>query len=153
MGCHFLLQCMKVKSGSEVAQSYPTLSDPTDCSLPGFSVHGIFQTRVLEWGAIGFSVSQCCWAQNLQACTFHTGTLDPANTALLIQLLSLHSGPPSFDPGFRNSLNLSPWTVSPLGFASGRHAREAGRLTGESPCLLAVLVKALHHSSRDGSRS
>ena len=48
VGCHFLLQCMKVKSESEVAQSCPTLSDPMDCSLPGSSVHGIFQARVLE---------------------------------------------------------------------------------------------------------
>ena len=56
VGCHFLLQCMKVKSESEVAQSCPTLSDPMDCSLPGASVHGIFQARVLEWGAIAFSV-------------------------------------------------------------------------------------------------
>ena len=54
-GCHSLLQCMKVKSESEVAQSCPTLSDPMDCSLPGSSVHGIFQARVLEWGAIAFS--------------------------------------------------------------------------------------------------
>jgi len=56
VGCHFLLQCMKVKSESEVAQSCPTLSDPMDCSLPGSSAHGIFQARVLEWGAIAFSV-------------------------------------------------------------------------------------------------
>ena len=55
VGCHFLLQCMKVKSESEVAQSCLTLSDPMDCSLPGSSVHGIFQARVLEWGAIAFS--------------------------------------------------------------------------------------------------
>ena len=55
VGCHFLLQCMKVKSESEVVQSCPTLSDPTDCSLPGSSVHGIFQAGVLEWGAIAFS--------------------------------------------------------------------------------------------------
>ena len=48
VGCHFLLQCVKVKSESEVAQSCPTLSDPMDCSLPGSSVHGIFQARVLE---------------------------------------------------------------------------------------------------------
>ena len=52
---HFLLQCMKVKRASEVAQSCPTLFDPTDCSLPGSSVHGIFQARVLEWVAISFS--------------------------------------------------------------------------------------------------
>ena len=55
VGCHFLLQCIKVKSESEVAQSCPTLSDPMDCSLPGSFVHGIFQARVLEWGAIAFS--------------------------------------------------------------------------------------------------
>ena len=58
MGCHFLLQCLKVNSESEVAQSCPTLSDPMDCSPPGFSVHGILQTRVLEWGAIAFSISR-----------------------------------------------------------------------------------------------
>ena len=52
VGCHYLLQCMKVKSESEVAQSCLTLSDPMDCSPPGSSVHGIFQARVLEWGAI-----------------------------------------------------------------------------------------------------
>ena len=56
VGCHFLLQCMKVKSESEVSQSCPTLSGPMDCSLPGSSIHGSFQARVLEWGAIAFSV-------------------------------------------------------------------------------------------------
>ena len=55
VGCHFLLQCMKVKSESEVAQLCPTLHDPMDSSLPGSSVPGIFQARVLEWGAIAFS--------------------------------------------------------------------------------------------------
>ena len=56
VGCHFLLQCVKVKSESEVAQLCPTLSDPMDCSLPGSSAHGIFQARVLEWGAIALSM-------------------------------------------------------------------------------------------------
>ena len=55
VGCHFLLQCMEVKSESEVTLSCLTLRDPMDCSLPGSSVHGIFQARVLEWGAIAFS--------------------------------------------------------------------------------------------------
>ena len=55
VGCHFLLQCNKVKNESEVAQSCPTLRDPMDCSPPGSSVHRIFQARVLEWGAIVFS--------------------------------------------------------------------------------------------------
>ena len=56
VGCHFLLQCMKVKSQSEVAQSCLSLSDPMDCSLPDSSIHGIFQARVLEQGAIAFSM-------------------------------------------------------------------------------------------------
>ena len=61
VGCHFLLQCMKVKSESEVAQSCPTPSDSMDCSLPGSSIHGIFQARVLEWGAIAFSKMDYIW--------------------------------------------------------------------------------------------
>ena len=80
VGCHFLLQCMKVKSESKVAQSCLTLRDPMDCSPPGSSVHGIFQARVLEWGAIAFSdllflgerkkncliilLSQHCWRRD-----------------------------------------------------------------------------------------
>ena len=56
VGCHFLFQCVKVKSESEVAQSCPTLNDAMNCSLSGSSVHGIFQARVLKWGAIAFSV-------------------------------------------------------------------------------------------------
>ena len=55
VGCHFLLRCMKVISESEVTQSCLTPSDPMDCSAPGSSIHGIFQARVLEWGAIAFS--------------------------------------------------------------------------------------------------
>ena len=56
VGCHFLLHCTKVKSESEVAQLCLILSDPMDCSLPGSSVHGIFQARVLEWGAMGLNI-------------------------------------------------------------------------------------------------
>ena len=55
VGCHFRLQRFKVKSESEVTQGYPIRGDPMDCSLPGSSIHGIFQARVLEWGAIAFS--------------------------------------------------------------------------------------------------
>ena len=67
VGCHFLLQCMKMKSESEVAQSCLTLCDPIDSSPPGSSVHGIFQARVLERGAIAFSVKYeiCQWFSNL----------------------------------------------------------------------------------------
>ena len=60
---HFLLQCMKVKSESEVTQSCPAPCDPMDHSLPGSSVHGIFQARVLEWVAIAFSSRMCIWIQ------------------------------------------------------------------------------------------
>ena len=56
VGCHFLLQCMKVKSESKVTQSCPTLHNPMDWSLPGSSVHGIFHARVLEWVVIAFSI-------------------------------------------------------------------------------------------------
>ena len=65
VGCHFLLQCMKVKSESEVAQSCLTLCNPMDCSLPGSSVHGIFQARVLEWGAITLTLT-LRWCRDTQ---------------------------------------------------------------------------------------
>ena len=68
MGCHFLLQCMKVKSEREVVQSCPALSDPMDCSPPGSSVHGIFQARVLEWGAIAFSAIYSRRTQRVKLC-------------------------------------------------------------------------------------
>ena len=64
VGCHFLLQCMNVKNESEVAQLCPTLRDPMDYSLPGSSIHGIFQARVLEWGAIAFSDGTTSGAQS-----------------------------------------------------------------------------------------
>ena len=64
VGCHFLLQCITVKSQSKVAQSCPTLSNPMDCSLPGSSIHGIFQARVLEWDAIAFSNMRVCILKN-----------------------------------------------------------------------------------------
>ena len=61
---------MKVKSESEVAQSCPALSDPMDCSLPGSSIHGIFQARVLEWGAIAFSDCTCIYTQRHKGILF-----------------------------------------------------------------------------------
>ena len=71
MGCHFLLQCMKVKSESEVSQWCPTRSDLMDCSLLGSSVHGVFQARVLEWGAIAehqriVAFELWCWRRRLR---------------------------------------------------------------------------------------
>ena len=67
---------MKVKSESEVTQSCPTLSDPMDCSLPGSSIHGIFQARVLEWGAIAFSTMRYDCASNRMAIGQNTETLN-----------------------------------------------------------------------------
>ena len=104
VGCHFLLQCMKAKSESEVAQSCLTPSDPMDCSLPGSSVHGIFQARVLEWVAIAFSVYQyryiyvcvcmCLCAKLLQSCL----TLcDPMDCSL--PGYSVHGDSPSKNTG------------------------------------------------------
>ena len=79
VGCHFLLQCMKVKRESEVTQSCLTLHDPMDCSPPGSSVHGIFQARVLEWSAITFSVNY------MNMCNYilgHTDEFSPQPYAL-----------------------------------------------------------------------
>ena len=74
VGCHFLLQCRKVKSESEVTQSCPTLSDAMDCSLPGSSLHGIFQARVLEWGAIAFSSYRQKVCECLGPCSYKKGS-------------------------------------------------------------------------------
>ena len=86
VGCHFLLQCMKVKSESEVAQSCLTLRDPMDCSPPGSSVHGIFQARVLEWGAIAFSNTKT--SLNLPS-TLHFCPPGSSNLSFICNLLPL----------------------------------------------------------------
>ena len=86
VGCHFLLRCMKVKSESEVAQLCPTLQDPMDCSLPGSSIHGIFQARVLEWGAITFWPAQ-------QLCLI---TMSSFTTCLTVMHAQSLSGVPLF---------------------------------------------------------
>ena len=98
VGCHLLLQCMKVKSESEVAQSCPTLSDPMDCSLPGFSVHGILQARGLEWGAIAFSVSvvsildfsYCKKCVVIPYCCFNLHFLDDIRCGISFPVLMCH---------------------------------------------------------------
>ena len=76
VGCHFLLQCRKVKSESEVVQSCSTPSNPMDCSLPGSPVHGIFQARVLEWVAIAFSKRSliCSYYQGSRECRWQLVT-------------------------------------------------------------------------------
>ena len=88
VGCHFLLQCMKVKSESEVTKLCSTLSDPMDHSLPGSCVHGIFQARVLEWGASAFSLLSYERHVSLQsdsvvcACSVVSNSLDPRDYSL-----------------------------------------------------------------------
>ena len=93
VGCHFLLQYMKVKSESEVAQSCPTLSDPMDCSLPGSSVHGIFQARVLEWVAIAFSVNlpSGCQSAARRTSVLNGGALEAHNHAYPWTTSTLHT--------------------------------------------------------------
>ena len=105
VGCHFLLQYMKVKSESEVTQSCPTLSDPRDCSLPGSSIHGIFQARVLEWDAIAFSVSRFI---HVQLCaTLWTAALQaPLSAGFSRQ--EYWSGLPFPTPGNLPNLGLNP---------------------------------------------
>ena len=102
VGCHFLLECMKVKSESKVAQSCPTLghsADPMDCSPSGSSVHGIFQARVLEWGAIDFSELACSlveirpasYADGLcitKAASWPLPTAELCNSAALLSFVS-----------------------------------------------------------------
>ena len=96
VGCHFLLQCMQVKSDSEVAQSCPTLSDPMDWSLPGSSVHGIFQAGVLlqlEWIAIPFSRG-FSWSRDWTWVLCITGrffTTEPPRKPVYIYIYILHA--------------------------------------------------------------
>ena len=93
VGCHFLLQCRKVKSESEVTESCPTLSDPMDCGPPGSSVHGIFQAKVLEWGAVAFSTHtqmhrQSKSTEKLEMCVQFFCLLAAAAAARSLQLCS-----------------------------------------------------------------
>ena len=108
MGCHFLLQCMKVKSESEVAQSCLTLSDPMDCSLPGSPVHGIFQARVLEWGAIAFSVPLVVYIRSFSSVQFSWSVM--SDSLWLHGLQHARLPCPSPTPGaYSNSCPSSQW--------------------------------------------
>ena len=111
VGCHFLLQCRKVKSESKVAQSCLTLSNPMDYSLPGSSIHGIFQARVLEWGAIAFS-SPMPNTSLIHLVLFfisHTAVFIPMpkNIQTTIQLRSVFL--PGKSHGQRSLVGCSPW--------------------------------------------
>ena len=105
VGCHFLLHCMKVRSESEVTESCPTLSDPMDHSLPGSSVHGILQARVLEWGAIAFSIDR-----SAQSMIRFSGTVErTVHSSLFLDVtlswclalycpITSYEAPPSYSP-------------------------------------------------------
>ena len=102
VGCHFLLQCMKVRSENEVAQSCPTPSDPMDCSLPGSSVHGICQARILEWGAIGGKES-----------TYNAG--DPGSISGLGRSPGEGNGNPTQYPCLENPMDRGIWWAADHG--------------------------------------
>ena len=88
--CHFLLQCMKVKSESEVAQSCPTLSNPMDCSPPGSSIRGIFQARVLEWGAMAFSDEfSVCWILTSYQLMWYANIFSFGRLSFILLMVSL----------------------------------------------------------------
>ena len=94
VGCHFLLQCMKVKSESQIAELCLTLCDPMDCNLPGSSTHGIFQATVLEWGAIAFS--SLLWVSMSLNFLDSTYEWDHTVFVFLCQLISVSIMPSSF---------------------------------------------------------
>ena len=112
MGCHFLLQCINVKRDSEVAQSWPTLSDPMDCSLLGSSVHGSFQARVLEWGAIAFS-DPTCYRATQPVCHYWAQALEPMghNWAQALQLLKPACQQPVLQNKRKAAAMRRPWTA------------------------------------------
>ena len=114
---------MKVKSESEVAQSCPTLSDPTDCSLPGSSVHGILQARVLEWGAIAFSLwslttlhiatMQATQGPDKQGMEKHTGKM-PKRASSNSKFLQSMGQKPGQSNEHSTSSSLHTWTPVPF---------------------------------------
>ena len=113
VGCHFLLQCMKVKSESEVAQSCLTLCDPMDCSLPGSSIHGIFQARVLEWGAITSGKQLTCQFRRWKRCR-----LDPPG---LRRSPGGGNGNPLQHSCLKNPMDCGAWRARVHGVAKVRH--------------------------------
>ena len=114
VGCHFLLQCMKVKSGSQVAQLCPTLHGPMDCSLLGSSTHRIFQARVLEWGAIAFSNSIPKERQCKECSNYNTSALTSHDSTLMLKILQA-----IFQPYVNHEL-----PDIPAGFRKGRGTRD-----------------------------
>ena len=107
VGCHLLLQCMKMKSESEIAESCPTRSNPMDCSLPGSSIHWIFQARVLEWGAIASPNTD---KRHGKESTYKAGDPDSILGKLLLKMgMATHCSILAW---------RSPWTEEPGGLHS-----------------------------------
>ena len=140
VGCHFLLQCMKVKSESEVAQSCPTLSDPMDCSLPGSSIHGIFQARVLEWGAIAFSRKKTRWAHFLGTAQFEiTGKTSDPLTLIPCHCASMQQLKCFWRPGIRaDSAKVEFSGSMPECVTSWRDAEEPASRKGRNQAILQI---------------
>ena len=140
VGCHFLLQCKKVKRESEVFQSCPTLSDPMDCSLPGSSIHEIFQARVLEWGAIAFSAVPR-WVTKIPQAVWQWPKTSAANREQVIRdvrrpQLSAHLAEPC--PGV--SMHTCPGTCLGKMGAVGHHTHPlAERLKASNPLIMTVV--------------
>ena len=118
VGCHFLLQCMKVKSESEVVQSCPTPSNPMDCSLPGSSIHGIFQARVLEWGAIAFSTNKDSWPQYCKELGYCLGAKGLTHSSTYIGMFPSCFIQLSGD-GQKTSFSISLWICFQFGLSHG----------------------------------
>ena len=123
VGCHFLLQCMKVKSETEVAQLCPTPSNPMDCSPPGSSVHGIFQARVLEWVAIAFSNLLSTCFQFFWVCTYpEVELLKSYGNSILNVLMSyyivFHNDSPLHSCQQYTRIPFSPYPCQPFLFSA-----------------------------------
>ena len=124
VGCHFLLPCMTVKSESEVAQLCPTLSDPMDCSPPDSSVHGIFQARVLEWGAIAFSTLA------MPSLKFLIGQSPWFSVGMIIQLKGTYTILSLYTPQTPQVILSEPLGLAWLApFASLSHRKRGGKQT------------------------
>ena len=116
---------MKVKSEREVTQSCPTLSDPMDCSLPGSSVHGIFQARVLEWGAIAFSEVKLLLQPKDKIANIALGHLRSSNLAVLAAVCTPVAAHPLYEAHPYASMRQPILALPPLSATEERkHAEE-----------------------------
>ena len=139
VGCHFLLQCMKVKSEREVTQSCLTLSDPMDCSPPGSSIHRIFQARVLKWGAIAFSSVSHSIVSQLFETPWTAACQAPLSMGFSRQ--EYWSGLPFPSPGDLPDLGIE--TGSPTLHADSLLSEPPGKLPVLCSCILIVIYNII----------